>query len=139
MNIHTRTPVVILALNLESEEVERAAFERAGLSARVLKQVEGAYKGQVERSYVVDVGQHGQYHGELHKEALNAALMLAETYAQESVLFLSYRRDAQLIFCNSRDVVDLGRWHAVHERKAIAQDAWTRDGSQYYIVESKEA
>jgi hypothetical protein len=127
-------PVVLLALNLASEAEERRAFERAGLSARVLKSVDGCYKGKVERSYVVDVGHDGPRFGELDLSLFRLVLDFAESHDQDSVLFLSYSRRAQLIFCNSRDVQDLGIWTSVPEAKALASEAWTRDGNTYYIV-----
>jgi hypothetical protein len=137
MNIHTKTPVVILALNFGSERDEKALLAVAGLGERVIKTVEGAYKGQIERSFVLDVGHSGPNFGELNLNIFDAVLRFAEAYKQESVLFLSYSRDAQLIYCHSRDVVNLGQWKSVPKAEAIRGTNWTRDGEQYFVV--KEA
>ena len=134
MDRWTKTPVVILALNLPVQSAELYAIEAAGLERQMLKKVLGAYKGQTERAYVFDVGQSGPNFGEVDTAKLRACIGLAEAYGQDSVLFLSYAREAQLIYCNSRDVETLGQWTAVPESVAIKQDNWTRDAGQYYIV-----
>ena len=128
-------PVAILALNLNSESEERAAFERAGLGAYIVKAVEGSYKGETERSYIVDVGRSGVYFGELAGERFRAVLDFAKAHGQESVLFLDYKRDAALFYCEDYRSEVLGRWKAAPKAVATTRDGWTRDGETYYIIE----
>ena len=134
MKNRTKTPVVILALNTEDTMRDLMAIQNAGLGRQYLKTVEGLYQGKTQNSYVINVGYQGDRFGELNQETLNMCLNLAESFNQESVLFLGYNRTADLIYCKSREVVSLGHWKSVSKREAMMAEAWTRSGNQYFLA-----
>lgn len=127
------TPVVILALNLESKSSELAAIKSLGLDSVFIAQVNGAYKGQTERAYMFDVGRSGEYAGELNISALQSCLNAAAAYGQESILLLDYRRNAQLIFTDG-STRGLGQWRRICPVEALTLDAYTELGGHYYAA-----
>ena len=90
------------------------------------KIVEGQYKGNSERSFIV-FGNRGVELGK--RIALDAN--------QESVLFLNQDRDAILIECKTGIETALGKFKAVPEHVAKQSTGWTFDNTtnRFFICE----
>ena len=129
------TPVYLISGELStlgnSENSQRSAALKADLiklvGAKSLKQVRGCYKGAKEVAFVV------------YCKDRDALIDLAETYNQESILFLDSSRRATLFFIDPRhpDGTEyIGRFQEVPIEEALAAEAYTFDISQnsYYIV-----
>lgn len=136
MNI--QTPFIVLSASraeLTPElNAERSALLERQLQARDLsfKRVEGAYKGQREISFLVLTP-------DSNAEAL--ATRLARRYGQESVLAVDANRAAALLFLRpdvgGEDIASIepiGYWRSAAQAEAESLDAFTRDGSDYYIT-----
>lgn len=120
-----KVPVVIFALNtMHSKESEKELVET--MLGRSVKQVEGSYKGEREVSYVVSVENDREY---------QKILKVAKLYKQESILYVNSDRYCTLVFLNISSTQDIGKMRAVSPAYAMEQEAWTRDGSQFYVVE----
>lgn len=122
-------PIVIMALNLGTEEEEKRVFAQHGFNA--VKPLEGVYKGSKERSWLIPATEG------LHVAALKR---IAKRYKQESVLFVAQDRQATLLILNENIVdkeVKLGYLHAVSEEYAKSKDCYTFDPSsrQYWRAE----
>jgi uncharacterized protein Smg (DUF494 family) len=89
------------------EKMQRVGFEL------VSKNI-GSYKGEREQSATFKVGPY----------KLNQALAVASFFEQESIL-LEQDDKGMLIFCESREVLELGKRQAIDETQAASIDAWT--------------
>lgn len=114
-------PSVIFALNTERAD-EREYAEK--LLNKPLKPVTGCYKGTQEKAYVVEIEKGSDF---------NRVCDLCRWHKQESVLFINTDRSASLYFLNISTSQDLGNFVPVSPGEAIKSDAWTLDGSQFYI------
>lgn len=89
------------------------------------KEVLGSYKGDVEKTFVVNTNED---------KALTMVKVLACLYGQESILIVDQERKASLYDCNDGTITKLGRFCAVDALEASKLDNWTLDGTQYYTV-----
>lgn len=96
------------------------------------KRVYGVYQGIGEAAYIVLIPNSGDEHN---------ALRLARRYGQESALHVDANRHAVLILLNPEEGgldekahITLGTWGRVSKAYALAQDAYTRDGEDFYAV-----
>ena len=126
MRNNNLTPIVILALNLDSEEIEQQAISRFTGKDYTRPSLVGCYKGQDERSYIIDAVDN----------SLDDILTFAKQYNQESILYLDNQRLATLIF-DKDNSVSLGKFKGVSESNATSRDAYTYNPSTntYYIAE----
>lgn len=136
MNI--QTPFTILSASrseLTPElNAERSAMLERQLAARDLsfKRVEGSYKGTRETSFLVLTPDDN---------AESAVTRLARRYGQESVLHVDANRYAVLLFLTpdmgGPDVASIsgvGFWRSAAQSEAESLEAYTRDGTDYYIT-----
>ena len=123
---------VVIALNLASAMLERKALADHGILN--YKAVEGSYKGEKERSYVVTFQT---------LEDLQQILHVARTYKQESILVVDVERNAQLMFLNTYSGGTMpkyvGKFKNVPKFEALEQEAWTYDPENNYYYICKEA
>jgi hypothetical protein len=116
-------PFVILALNKET-----AWEDRKILNSRKLKHkwVWGAYKSQIENSYVVPFRD---------AEHLNDIMRIARYHNQESILIVDSERNAKLYYLETDKTEDLGQFKAVSKSEAYQHDSYTfdLDTETYYI------
>ena len=126
MRNNNLTPIVILALNLDSEEMEQQAISRFIGKEYTRPSLVGCYKGEDERSYIIDAVENN----------LDEILDFAKQYNQESILHLDNQRLATLIFDRDNSV-SLGRFKSVSESNATSRDAYTYNpvSNTYYIAE----
>jgi hypothetical protein len=119
-------PIVILALNLDSEELEQQAISTFLGSEYSRPSLVGCYKGEVERSYII----------ETTSKSLEDILMFAKQYNQESILHLDNERSAVLVY-DMDNMVKLGRFKSASKAIALSNDAYTysKETHTYYIVE----
>jgi hypothetical protein len=123
-----------MALNIGSQTDELAILKSSGL--KVLRATIGAYKGQKELSYVIDVGHDGALFGEVDRAKLELAVEVARAYGQESILFLSYDRTSSLMYMDDLRIEPLGQFVAVSPKVALSQDAYTYDleTEEYWVT-----
>lgn len=128
MNIHPITYIISayrpdrdFVSNRIAHDALRQLLQVAGYG---IKQVDGVYKGQKEKSFVV-VGATD-----------NAILSLAWTFSQESVLKLHGDRHADLLYTNGV-VEPLGKFVAVGQAEALKHDSYTYCpvNDTFYIIE----
>lgn len=99
-----------------------------GLAERFIKpigfkKVQGAYKGQLEDSYLV-LANEDTY--------LNTVRKLAKLYNQESILIVNEDRKAYLEYIGTGKQVYIGQWTSIDSLTAQSLDNWTLDGVNYY-------
>jgi hypothetical protein len=125
MRDNTLTSLVILALNLDSVEAEHNAISKFLGYDYERPALDGCYKGEVERSYILEVDGN-----------LFSILAFAKEYNQESILYLDNQRLATLIY-SMDNMVSLGLFKGVSEAHAKAKDAYTFNPLTltYYIAE----
>lgn len=89
---------------------------------------EGCYKGEREHSIIAEI------HSDADERIVRG---LAESYNQETVLYVTGDRAARLETPQGEHVADVGKVTAVSRRVAQKHDAWTRlpVSDQYYICE----
>lgn len=130
MNKTKKPEVIILSGELSNQTKLENQSRTADLykSLRSLnipfKTVVGVYKGVKEESFVTTPRDASEF---------STVLSLASHFDQESVLHLDSNRRAKLIFRGGQ-VEHLGYFTSVPEKIARAQDAYTQDGDDFYIV-----
>jgi hypothetical protein len=126
MRNNNLVPIVIMALNLDSEELEQQAISQFLGSEYHRPSLVGCYKGEVERSYII----------ETTSKSLEEITVFAKQYNQESILHLDNERSAVLVY-DMDNMVKLGRFKSASESHALKQDAYTysQETNTYYIVE----
>ena len=97
------------------------------LSEFEVKQLEGCYKGTREVSFIANANDF------IHLDRC------AQFSGQESILVLGPAnhaniRPATLHFLDGSLPEALGYMYPVTEEQALREDAWTRDGNQYYVA-----
>ena len=126
MRNNNLAPIVILALNLDSEAQEQQAISTfLGASYKRIA-LDGCYKGEVERSYII----------ETTSKTLEEILAFSKQFNQESILYLDNQRLATLVY-DMDNMVKLGKFKGVSESHAKSNDAYTYSHEQdtYYIAE----
>lgn len=118
---------VIFSIDDESIEATRDKFTEYLAKLNVsAKPVEGSYKGKIEHSWIVNA-----------RDWTWVALSGYLEY-QESVLHLGVWRNggrqAVLYYADHR-VQPIGNFVQTTKTYALKQDAWTRDGTDYFICE----
>jgi hypothetical protein len=126
MRDNTLTSLVILALNLDSIEAEHNAISKFLGYEYERPALDGCYKGEVERSYILEV----------NGKDLTDILAFSKEYNQESILYLDNQRLATLIY-SMDNMVSLGLFKGVSEAHAKSKDAYTFNPLTltYYIAE----
>ena len=126
MRDNTLTSLAILALNLDSVEAEHKAISKFLGYDYERPPLDGCYKGEVERSYILEVGSVGLF----------GILAFAKEYNQESILYLDNQRLATLVY-SMDNMVSLGLFKGVSEDHAKSKDAYTFNPitNTYYIAE----
>jgi hypothetical protein len=125
MRDNTLTSLVILALNLDSVEAEHKAISSFLGQGYKRQPLDGCYKGEVERSYILEVG----------SKSLQDILAFSKEYNQESILYLDNQRLATLIY-SMDNMTSLGLFKGVSEAHAKSKDAYTFNPitNTYYIA-----
>lgn len=115
-------PMIIFALNASNDTL---VLEAAGFTSKTYKELDGSYKGQTEKSYIVDA------------EHLETVMQLARMHNQESILLLDQDRNASLYYIKSGLNTPIGRLVPTSEAVALSKDAWSYrpDLNTFYIVE----
>lgn len=114
-NVLSKTPFIILSLNVGIKEREKAILQRQGFRVKALK---GSYKGQTKDSYLVPIAS---------PETIQQALHVAKQHDQESVLVCDSERRSKLIFTQDRSELDLGSFVPVTASEARSQACYTYD------------
>lgn len=107
-----------------SDDLRRRLHSQFGKAA--VDEVQGCYKGTLERSFVVQCCDHADV-GVLHK--------LAREYSQESILLVDSRRSSFLLYVDSLKMERIGHLYTQYEQPTT--DAWTYNadsGTYFYVV-----
>ncbi|QOC54203.1 hypothetical protein Atoyac14_23 [Aeromonas phage Atoyac14] len=89
-------------------------------------EVQGCYKGTLERSFVVQCKDHSDV-GVVHR--------FAKEFSQESILLVDSRRTAFLLYVDSLTMERLGHLYTQYDQPTT--DAWTYNadsGTYFYVV-----
>jgi len=116
-----KSPIVILALNIDTPEKELKLIQDWGFKA---KYVIGYYNGKSENSYVLEVP---------YPENLRLAKVLADSYGQECILYADDFRRTKLIYSNG-DTKDIGILQNVPETEIKPNESYTYDSLTGYWV-----
>ncbi|QOC54390.1 hypothetical protein Atoyac15_26 [Aeromonas phage Atoyac15] len=107
-----------------SDDLYRALTSRFGTNG--IDEVQGCYKGTLERSFVVQCSDHSD---------VGSVYNIAQKYSQESVLLVDSRNRAYLLYVESRRLDNLGVLYSSTD--VPSTDAWTFNkaaGVYYYVV-----
>jgi hypothetical protein len=131
MNIQIKTSIIIFSvykqtnLDILNHDATRVALKNSGIQ---FKEVEACYKGQKEKSFVI----------ENTLANFNAARNIALEFGQERILIRDSESKATLYFLDfkAKQPIELGSLNCVTKEYALAQDAWTYDKEhdQYYCI-----
>ena len=139
-SIQTKKPFVIISAENANKSKETNAKKHKLLMSQLkkdkfpIKEVEGVYKGTVEKSILVVLNQRW----------LAVELATFKNYAaifnQESILFVDEERNASLIFpYNKENSEKLGKFIAVSKGIAIQMSNYTFDGKDHYVCDLRGA
>ncbi|WYW03062.1 hypothetical protein Laguja5_00007 [Pseudomonas phage vB_PpuP-Laguja-5] len=134
MRTNGKEPVVLLALNFETEEQDIQALLDVGVPRSAIQPGRGCYAGKRELCYAVSIE-----HFTPHVKALLTAC------SQNSVLFLDNQYNAWLAPAErdfssySEGRADLrptfiGEFKQIAETQAAQKQAWTEFGGKYYYA-----
>lgn len=131
--VQNNTPFVILALNLNDRGRECTIMHE--LFDGRFKELEGCYKGVVENSYLVTVPEW-TIDG---LQRLDKVIDLARQFNQESILLVSQKREASLLYLHDNQpekLVKIGDFEAITQWEARELDSWTFDrvANQFWAV-----
>ena len=139
-SVRKKKPFVIISAERFTNTIEENEKKHNELMTQLkkdkfsIKEVEGVYKGTVEKSIIVI----------LNKRWLAVELATFKNYAaifnQESILFVDEERNASLIFpYNKENSEKLGKFIAVSKGIAIQMSNYTFDGQDHYICDLRGA
>ena len=139
-SIQTKKPFVIISAERSINTAEENKKNHLDLWLQLkgegfsIKEVEGVYKGTVEKSILVVLNQRW----------LAVELATFKNYAaifnQESILFVDEERNASLIFpYNKENSEKLGKFIAVSKGIAIQMSNYTFDGKDHYVCDLRGA
>ena len=118
---------VIFAVNTNKTPSEELAYVQEYLPCGI-KQVQGCYDATLENAYVANTS--NTFH-------LDEIEQLARLHGQESILFVDTDKIATLYYVETGVYETLGTFKSVSPAEAMDKhDAWTRDGSTFWIVEA---
>lgn len=124
MNTQASKSFWLIALNGNSEVEERLALDAVDISGKI---VEGHWKGEKERSWIIDGKEERWVKG------------MAKARMQEAILFVDVRKQAWL-FNAIDDFTSAhyqGLWKSVDASVALGQDSYTKDPSTgiYWVIQ----
>lgn len=126
MQINDFQPIVILEVNSESIEQDKAIISEFLGKPYKRENMLGCYNGTESPSYIIEV---------TSENPLGAILEFAENNNQESILYLDNQRNAYLYYTDG-GIVSLGRFISTNEIVAKSKDCWTYNPETkvYYIT-----
>jgi len=116
-----KTPIVILALNIDTPEKELKLIQDWGFKA---KHVVGYYNGQGENNYILEVP---------YLEDLSLAKALADSYDQECILYSDDFRRTKIIY-STGDTKDIGILQNVPKTEIRSGEPYTYDSLTGYWI-----
>lgn len=121
---------VIISAELAAKSTEYNAVATVGLVNGLTRlgvpftPAIGSYKGRTEKSFLVELGEHGDY---------DEVRDLAAHYNQESILLVDDQGEASLIYLVGGGVDIIGQWQWAGLDQPET-DAWTQLAGQYFYV-----
>ena len=139
-SIQTKKPFVIISAERSINTAKENKKNHLDLWLQLkgegfsIKEVEGVYKGTVEKSILVVLNQRW------FAVELATFKNYASIFDQESILFVDEERNASLIFPYNRENSEkLGKFIAVPKGIAIQMSNHTFDGKDHYICDLRGA
>lgn len=122
MRNNSFSPLWILATGITASN-EQADAAIAGFFGVTPRPVEGCYKGETERSYLVPDNGVGE----------TRVLEFLREYKQESALLLDNQRNAFLVYSDDGRREHIGEFTEASKAIAEVQEGWTKVDGKYYI------
>jgi len=139
-SIQTKKPFVIISAERSINTAKENKKNHLDLWLQLkgegfsIKEVEGVYKGTVEKSILVVLNQRWLAVG------LATFKNYASIFDQESILFVDEERNASLIFpYNKENSEKLGKFIAVTKGIATQMSNYTFDGKDHYVCDLRGA